>query len=474
MSESNPGTAVAVAQPSKPTAVAIPDGYQPIRVAPPGRLPNQEEFAMMRQIASLAIEASKDATDATRPLPKGIKTVEQAMMVMLAGHEVGMPPQTSLRRLFIVNGKIELETQALMGLVRAYDPAYDFHFRRYDHGGCIVDLYHGERLIFTGTYDDADVERSRQGMRLQRDFSHGKTRGANGEYWPVLKINGVEQWESDPDSPWQRYRRDMMAYSAVKRACRLGAPQATNQINPAKIVDGDYTLQITENARSPGDNLELSNSLTKALAEGTVDPGAVFAGDTSAEAQDTHEAGGPSTPDTSVIPPETPPEEPKPTPPTQPAAPAKAQQPARQPARATVPERPVEAPDGPVDVGTARQITAIMNDMNGSWGAAYIPVYRELIAKYQPKSERFDPNALTAKQARECLAELRRRRGDPDTQEDPPMTNEDDQKPDADAQPEPDAAPEVEVNGDATVNVDHDEAPDADDGDGAEDKEDEK
>lgn len=233
----------------------VPEGYQPIEVRPPQeRLPSESQYNMMMTIASMAVAGANKANAQERALPVAIKTPEQAMTIMLAGFELGIPPFSALRRLYIVNGRVELETQALMGLVKAGDPTAFFRFNEYTQKACSVTLFRQGEEIITVRYTEDDARQSGQMAK--------------------------------PGTPWRSYTRDMLAYSAVKRACRLGAPELTNQVLPASAEQyGPEDVAV-------GDKVELANPVTRALIEGTVAPAEVFGGETAPEDAERAESGG--------------------------------------------------------------------------------------------------------------------------------------------------------------------------------------
>lgn len=244
------------------TTDIVPAGYEPLPLAPTNRLPSAEEFDMMKRIASTVFEGGD-------MVPSSIKTPQAALAVMLAGHELGMPPLASLRRIHIVNGKTELETQALMGLVRSGDPTARFVFHKYEINGADVELFREGVSVIRCAYTEIEKDLAKQGMRKRGEWKQSE-RGKN--YFAPLKVNGVIQWEEDEDSPWHKFPRDMYAYNAVKRCCRLGAPDLTNQIGPVYVRD----IPASEMERA----LMLPTiPLSAALAAGEIKPEAVFTDD---------------------------------------------------------------------------------------------------------------------------------------------------------------------------------------------------
>src|SRR5207244_565354 len=136
--------------------------------------------------------------------------------VLLAGWELGVKPMTAFRHIFVVNGRTEPDAQVMMGLVRAKDPSAQFIFHQYTAEYCDVELRRGGESVIRVMYTIDDAIRS------------GQT--AKG-------------------GPWKQYPRDMCAWAAVKRACRLGAPDLVNAI--PSVMEGDAADLLEENDDLP-------------------------------------------------------------------------------------------------------------------------------------------------------------------------------------------------------------------------------
>lgn len=165
----------------------------PIHVTPPATtLPTIPEVQIIKTIANSVIEARGHA------VPAGIDSPEKAFAVMLAGWELGLKPMTALRHCFVVNGRTEPDAQAMMGVVQARDPTARFVFHERTREACEVELQRGGQTIIRSRYTIEDAQASGQTKR--------------------------------EGSPWRLYPRDMLAWAAVKRACRFGAPDLINAI----------------------------------------------------------------------------------------------------------------------------------------------------------------------------------------------------------------------------------------------------
>lgn len=261
----------------------------PIAVGAARGLPTAPEIDVMRVIASTVVVAAG-------MVPDWIKTEEQALAVMIAGHEMGLTPMTALRHVYIVNGRTDFDAQILMGLVKAGDPSADFEFERYDAEGCIVVLHRNGHRPLRVSYTKVDAEASGQLKPKQR-----KKYGSDAFEWdPVAKKSKIKQgarsigWEDIP-GPWQLYPRDMYAWAAIKRAGRLGASELINGIPsrtvrelvdaPAKWIDAPDPTK----ALNPGDDGKVNPLIEAVVAAPPMadpDTGEIMGEEGDEEAQD--------------------------------------------------------------------------------------------------------------------------------------------------------------------------------------------
>lgn len=196
----------------KAIAVRDEDDTPPAPMAltiPERTLPTSGELAVMAQIAKTL------AAVRGHSVPKEIDSPAKAAAVILAGWEVGLKPMTAFRRIFVVNGRTELDAQALMGVVRAKDASAEFIFHEYETDRCRVELRRGGKSVVTASYTLEDATKSGQ----------------------VAK-----------GGPWKTYPRDMCAWAAVKRACRLGAADLINAIPAVDVGAAGDMLMGEEDA----------------------------------------------------------------------------------------------------------------------------------------------------------------------------------------------------------------------------------
>jgi len=208
----------------------------PIEVSPPvAVLPTQPEISIMGTLAKSVVLARGHAVPATVDSPA------KAFAIMLAGWEVGAKPMTALRHMFVVNGRTEPDAQLMMGIVKARDPSARFVFHARTDDLCDMELFRGGRPVVRLAYTAADAERA-----------------------GLLKKGG----------PWAQYRKDMMAWAAIKRVCRLGAPDLINAISGVDVGEASEMMDDLPDEGGPVIDVEavpaaeLVNEGDEAEAEG--------------------------------------------------------------------------------------------------------------------------------------------------------------------------------------------------------------
>ncbi|HEY7466451.1 MAG TPA: hypothetical protein VIB47_07140 [Dehalococcoidia bacterium] len=212
------------------------DGRPPeaVAVSPPARvLPTIEELGIMGKIATSLVNARGHA------IPTAIDSPSKAAAVMLAGWELGLRPMTAFRHIFVVNGRTAPDAQVMMGLVQAKDPGAQFVFHTYTHDACKVELRRSGRAPVVVEYTKADARQSGQLAK---------------------------------EGPWQQYTRDMLAWSAVKRACRLGAADLINAIPSIDVGDMGDVIEATATELPEPSPQEVQAALLDPSTEGRGDP----------------------------------------------------------------------------------------------------------------------------------------------------------------------------------------------------------
>lgn len=181
---------------------------------PTAILPDRETLELIQFISGTVVNGNGGGG----MVPDSIKTQAQAAAVMLAGWEVGIRPMTALRHVYLVNGKTNLEARAMMGVVRAADPAITFDVPEYTHEAVTIRMHRpGQPNAVEVRYTLADAK-------------------ASGQY------------ERNPT--WKKYTRDMLYAAAAARVCRIGAPDLINAIDSRlPTVNGTEAMMVESGAK---------------------------------------------------------------------------------------------------------------------------------------------------------------------------------------------------------------------------------
>jgi hypothetical protein len=175
--------------------------------------PTRDEIAVMNSLAATVVLARGHA------VPAAIDSPQKAFAVMLAGWELGIRPMTAFRHMFVLNGKVELDGQAMMGVVMARDPSARFVFHTYT-SECV------EATISRATIEPITVRYTLEDAKTADLLAKG---------------------------PWKTFGRDMLTWACVKRLCRLGAPNLINAIDGlgTGMADAYYEPGATLNDAPP-------------------------------------------------------------------------------------------------------------------------------------------------------------------------------------------------------------------------------
>lgn len=165
---------------------------------PTALLPSRGDLEAMALIAGQAVKA-------TGMIPASVKTKEQALAILLAGWELGLRPMTALRHCYVVNGKTEIETRAMVGIIRARDPRIQFEWPEYTREAVTCVLSRPGQPVTKVRYTVEDAK-------------------ASGQY---------------KEGVWSKYTRDMLYAAATKRACRLACPDLINAIEGAMQTEAE-------------------------------------------------------------------------------------------------------------------------------------------------------------------------------------------------------------------------------------------
>ena len=133
------------------------------------------------QSAAQALHASGFFSD--------VKTQAQAMVKVMAGAEIGLPPFASMSGIHIVQGKPVLGANLVATLVKN-DPRYDYRVKQADNKVCILTWYEGGQVV-----------------------------GESSFTWEEATAAGLTGKDN-----WRKYTSDMLFARALTRGARRYAP----------------------------------------------------------------------------------------------------------------------------------------------------------------------------------------------------------------------------------------------------------
>ena len=133
------------------------------------------------QVAARALQASGYFSD--------VKSEAQAIVKVMAGAEIGLPPFASMSGIHIVNGKPTLGANLIATLVKN-DPRYDYRIKRIDNDMCILTWYENGQPV------------GESGFTMQEAVAAGLTNKPT----------------------WKAYPSDMLFARALTRGARRYAP----------------------------------------------------------------------------------------------------------------------------------------------------------------------------------------------------------------------------------------------------------
>ncbi len=169
----------------------------PLEAAPRSTLPSKPEYHMMMLIA-------KDAGSGKGLVPTGVTHPEQALAVVMAGWELGIPPITALRHIHVIHGRTEPSAQLKMGIVLQREPDARFEFPERTVEKVRCQLWRHNRMVVEVEYTVEDADKA------------GAFKGNRSEAWNLHQL-------------------DMLTWAAVHRVCRLGAADLINAVSDAPI-----------------------------------------------------------------------------------------------------------------------------------------------------------------------------------------------------------------------------------------------
>lgn len=202
----------------------VRDGGALVPVAPDATLPTSM-YPALSELRVMIEMANFMGQGVVNLLPAGIDNPQKMFLVLYAGYELGVGPMTAARHFFVVNNKIEPDTQLMLGLARAKDPTFDIQ---------IITPPEDRAKQCEVVFHRAGAEQGVSLYTLAMADKAGLTRSKKDQ-------NGTER------NPWINYTDTMLTWGAVKRGLRIYAPDLINNIRAdvrgaAGIIDAEQLL----------------------------------------------------------------------------------------------------------------------------------------------------------------------------------------------------------------------------------------
>jgi len=115
-----------------------------------GWFPTPQDMALMRELGSTLVKSGF--------LPVSIKTPEQAVVILLKGRELGLPPMQAFSSITVIQGKPAISAEGMMALIRQRIPHAQISFIETSNEKCVIEARRGPKeraSTITFTLDDA-------------------------------------------------------------------------------------------------------------------------------------------------------------------------------------------------------------------------------------------------------------------------------------------------------------------------------
>jgi hypothetical protein len=111
--------------------------------------PSAQEFRNMKEMGVMAVKSGF--------LPASIKTPEQAVIIMMKGRELGIPPMQAFSSIAVVNGKPTMSAELMLSMIYRNVPGAVVNFVKTDVTECAIEAKrpNGKATTFSFSMDDA-------------------------------------------------------------------------------------------------------------------------------------------------------------------------------------------------------------------------------------------------------------------------------------------------------------------------------
>jgi hypothetical protein len=180
------------------------------------------------------------------------KAVEQAMVKIMAGHEMGFGPFASMTGIHVISGKPTVGANLMAAAVKAH-PVYDYRVRKMENDEVVLEFFaHGESLgVSSFNKDDAKAANTKNISAFPRNMLFARAM-SNGVRWYCPDVfNGSAVYT--PEELGADVDEDGRVVDAPVREVRP-APVVQPARTPVQIVDADPGPDFEDG--SPGEPAE--------------------------------------------------------------------------------------------------------------------------------------------------------------------------------------------------------------------------
>jgi hypothetical protein len=129
-----------------------------------------------------------------------VKSQAQAMVKVMAGAEIGLPPFASMTGIHVVQGKPVIGSNLIATLVKN-DPRYDYRVKQADDTACVIQWYEGGKLVGESSFTRQEAAAGNVDKSWDKDKSAWKEKAT-----------------------WKAFPSDMLFARAISRGARRYAP----------------------------------------------------------------------------------------------------------------------------------------------------------------------------------------------------------------------------------------------------------
>ncbi|MDE2097932.1 MAG: hypothetical protein KGL39_11835 [Patescibacteria group bacterium] len=193
-------------------------------------------------------------------IPKGLDSEAKIAAVLMAADAVGLEPRSALLtgRVFLVNGKAQLDGQAMASLVASYGGVIEWHEMGPTKARATIRMPGKPPFTYEFTWEMAEkagLTKSQPTPNWINDLGEDGNfiwvKGTDGRSRPKRHQDGMKE-----TNPYLNYPADMLGWKCVERLVRFGAPEVLNAVigvaqRPLLAEIEDSTHQVAQVGPAP-------------------------------------------------------------------------------------------------------------------------------------------------------------------------------------------------------------------------------